>query len=600
MLTKGFLGHVVDFWSILDDARKIGIPVDPNSMQTLQTTLEEVILEINHIIQEIVPDELKLVSPKRRDGTFGYKKPPLKLINSAYSRFLTINKEWNERNGKLVNRWYHSTFDEYLSRNPFIKIDKKTGKERLRQTLTYQPIQLEDGSIISKWFLRSDFKPSKNQLINYINWKRQSLANSKNMEERKLAKFYKVPVRLDIKTRELKETTGKRALQDLLAKTGDQLLQLVIGDKDDEDGTLGERAGIRSIKKVIDNDIPRWTPAKDGSVHTTWGIKAASGQLDARSPNILNASKHTVIGKLFRQVISCTEDEILIECDKKSYHVATMGYAANDPDYIRFSQLDPHSYFTAYVANGIFGLPNLRMKDDEILDICKKYKKEEKWGWVRQHISKVIVLGNQLGLGARKIYINQNDAVVDPLTKSRVKPFRSSEEIKTLQLMLGEMFPLVEEYKKKIKRIAHNQGRLVNDWGYCQKFWEVYQMKFVEEENTWYQVPGTEAEKAIAFEVQSNAFGDIRDKLIQLKELGLLEKYPFVSSIHDSFIFRIQRKLSDNFLSDCYPILVAPSRVLKKECCPNGLVVGVEVAMGRNFGSYDKFKNPDGMKEIKL
>ena len=125
-------------------------------------------------------------------------------------------------------------------------------------------------------------------------------------------------------------------------------------------------------------------------------------------------------------------------------------------------------------------------------------------------------------------------------------------------------------------------------------------MKFVEEENTWYQVPGTEAEKAIAFEVQSNAFGDIRDKLIQLKELGLLEKYPFVSSIHDSFIFRIQRKLSDNFLSDCYPILVAPSRVLKKECCPNGLVVGVEVAMGRNFGSYDKFKNPDGMKEIKL
>ena len=599
-VTKGFIGHVVEFWPILDDARKLGMPVDLNAMSTLKTELERVIEETNQIIQELVPDELKLLSPVRKDGQLGYKKTP-KLVLELARTFEELEKNWNDRQGKEYENYFKLSFEEFLAKRKIIKYNKKTGKEIKRLTLTSKPVQLEDSSYKNIWYLRADFKPSKEQLSKYIEWKKIELQKSDDPDERKIAKFYNVPERLDIKTKELKQTTGKRALQDLLNRTGDDLLKLIIGDKDDEEGSLSEQAGIRSIKKVIDNDIPRWHPALDGSVHTTWGIKAASGQLDARSPNILNASKHTVIGKLFRQVISCPEDEILVECDKKSYHVATMGYCANDPKYIRFSQLDPHSYFTAYVANGVLGLPNLdTMGDDEILDICGRYKKDPKWKWVRQHISKVIVLGNQLGLGARKVFINQNDAVVDPISRTRVKPFRSVESIKTLQLMLGGMFGLVEKFKKQIRRIAHDNGVLVNDWGYCQKFWEVFQMQWKEEDNAWYQVPGTESEKAIAFLVQSNAFGDIRDKLIQLRNLGLLEKYPFVSSIHDSFVFRIKKKLLENFVADVHPILVSPSRRLIKPCCPDGLVVGVEISYGRNFADYDVAKNYEGMREFKI
>lgn len=596
-IVKGFLGHVIEFWPILNDAKRLGVPVDLNAMDTLRRELEQVIIETNLLIQELVPDSLKNLSPKNKEGQVtGYKRTP-KQIKDLVQIYNDIQTQWNSRNE--IEK-FNLTFQEFLNKRPIISINKKTGKETKKETLVCKSEELEDGTIVNRWFKRQDFKPSKEQLVRYINWKHTSLLGSSDPVERKMAKFYKVPERLDIKTKELKQTTGKRALQDLLNRTGDDLLKLVIGDKDDEDGNLSERAGIRSIKKVIDNDIPKWHPANDGCVHTTWGMVAASGQLDARNPNILNASKHTVVGKLFRKVISCPEDEIFVECDKKSYHVATMGYAANDPEYIRFSQLDPHSYFTAYVANGVLGLPTLAMSNQEILDICGRYKKDPKYKWVRQHISKVIVLGNQLGLGAKKVFINQNDAVVDPISRARVKPFRSVEEVKALQIMMGQMFPKVEKFKKEIRRIAHNQGKLVNDWGYVQRFWEVFQMSYKEEDNTWYQVPGTESEKAIAFLVQSNAFGDIRDKLIQLREAGLLEKYPFISSIHDSFVFRIKKKVLDNFVVDVYPILVSPSRVLVKECCPNGLVVGVDIAYGRNFADYDLVKNYDGMRELKI
>ena len=577
----GYLGHYVEFWPILDEARRIGLPIDRTGVAALTADLKAEIARINIEIQNLVPDEIKQLKPKVKDKKTGetrtgYKKPPKKLILA--NQFTLENNLW-------------------VATAPVVKVDPKTGKIKSKTTLVGE-LAASGDEWVSRWYQREDFKASSKQLIGYIEWKSAAMLASPDKVERKLARFYRVPQTIDLKTRGLRPTTGKKALQDLLDSTGDEVLLRIIGDKDHENGTLGERAGIRSLEKVINNDIPRWTPANDSSVHTTWGLTAASGQLDARNPNILNASKHTVVGKLFRKTISCSEDEILVECDKKSYHVATMGYCANSARYIRFSQIDPHSFFTAYVAKGELGLPKFEMSDREIKEICSRYKKHSRWGWVRQHISKVIVLGNQLGLGARKIFINQNAATLDPETRQRVKPFRSIEHVKGLQQILSDLFPEVDEFKKRIRRLAA-QSSLTNEWGYTQKFWEVFAWKYSPEENNWYEVPGTESEKAIAFPVQSTAFGDIRDKLLQLSSMGLLARYPFVSSIHDSWVFRILRSRLERFMEEVYPVLVSPSRRLIKPCCPEGLTVGVEVFWGRNFADCSE-SNPEGMRELKI
>src|SRR4029077_7630046 len=89
---------------------------------------------------------------------------------------------------------------------------------------------------------------------------------------------------------------------------------------------------------------------KDGCVHTTWGFSAPSGQINSYAPNVLNLSKWTVNGQIFRRMIAAPEGYSFIEFDKKSFHVATLGYCAEDASYIRFSQLDPHSIFASYIC----------------------------------------------------------------------------------------------------------------------------------------------------------------------------------------------------------------------------------------------------------
>ena len=58
-----------------------------------------------------------------------------------------------------------------------------------------------------------------------------------------------------------------------------------------------------------------------GFVHTTYGYKASSGQMDARSPNVMNASKHTSLGQRFRRVVRALPSYALVETDVSAYHI---------------------------------------------------------------------------------------------------------------------------------------------------------------------------------------------------------------------------------------------------------------------------------------
>ena len=178
-------------------------------------------------------------------------------------------------------------------------------------------------------------------------------------ELEKLYEAYEVPKTLKTK----RETTGKKELEIIYEKTGDRVLEMVVK--------------IRSYDVNLSNYIPNWKPSRDGRVHTTWGYGAPTGQFDSRGPNILNCSKHTEFGNEFRGIIEAPKGYCFVEFDKKSYHVGTMGYCANDRDYIRFSQIDPHSILGSYIDPSVIGGSiDLKWSDEDIRKAAGEFKKQ--------------------------------------------------------------------------------------------------------------------------------------------------------------------------------------------------------------------------------
>lgn len=276
-----------------------------------------------------------------------------------------------------------------------------------------------------------------------------------------------------------------------------------------------------------------------------------------------------------------------VEFDYRSFHVAMMGFVAKDSNYIRFSQIDPHSIFTSWIIPPGFVPPvDLdNMDDREIIGYCKKIKDDKENAKKRQKVAKPCVLGNQLGLGPMRFY-RQNKPHVKSLAHAR-----------QLQTRLGEGFPLVERFKIETREKAERQTYLQNYYGRVQRFYEVFRHVFNKRTGRWEKKFGSESDKTVGFEVQSNAFDMLIEKVLQMGKLGWLDRYLFTNTIHDSLIFLPQRGHLDNCIADVGGLMVAPSTTLVNSAAPQGLRVGVEWAAGRNWKKWDSVSNPEGMKE---
>jgi len=470
---------------------------------------------------------------------------------------------------KQIYRSYYEKFslENKLSHlKPFPQLAlEKLGMARITNLI--------DGVEIKRWANVKEFKPSKEQVIRYLKWKMKTLSNSPNKEDRKLAKEYYIPLTL----KEKKETTGKKEIEALIDATGDELLTKI--------------TEYRSVKKMIDNDLKNWKPGEDGKVHAKLKFTAPSGQLNATNPNILNCAKHTETGQLFRRIVEAPVGRCFIEFDKSAFHVAMMGFCAGDKSYIKFSQHNPHSIFTSWTLEDYPDI-DLNWSDDEIdlavkelnSDISPKGRK-----WVRDNICKHTVLGNQLGLGPRK------------LQRMNRRNITSIKQAISLQEKLKERFPLVEQFKEYITKKADKETILINNFGFLQEFWDVLHPTYDKRNSCWIEGHGSDYERAIAFLVQSNSFGMMKYEHWKLENKGLLERYCYCNNIHDSNIFMPEIGDRDRCIEDVYGVMSDfCSLLVNKATDEKGLRVGVEVSVGRNWQKFDKDKNPEGMREIKI
>jgi DNA polymerase I-like protein with 3'-5' exonuclease and polymerase domains len=348
-----------------------------------------------------------------------------------------------------------------------------------------------------------------------------------------------------------KDTTAKKELVRLAHRTGDDFYLRVIE--------------YRELGKARGTYVEGFKPHADGRVHTTFTFDTATAQLSSRNPNCQNFPKHGRLAKPLRKMIAAPPGHLLVEWDYKAYHVLTTGFCAEDAAYMRMARLDMHSY----VAGCFLGTwkPEVMEESDEALqDRFRWFKTDPDRKRVRDKQSKPSILGIGFGMGARRLY------------QENLEHFQDERTTKRFLDLLGRIFPKVFAWQSKIRQLAHDQQYLRSPFGHMRRFYEV----FVWDYKTSSYKNGDQAEEAVAFLPANIAFGNIRETMKELTRRGL--DAGLVNTIHDSLVWEIPATALDRHLADVYPVLTAPSKVLRHPTlAPDGLSVDVEVVAGANW-----------------
>lgn len=559
-----YMDHVVDLGRIKGEMEDRGFPVDERERERLGSELEEERGEIDKNIQEIHPDELKLIHPTKqfKDGSvrFGYVKEPPE-VKLLWQRWRIAKDKIEKRGGKCKE------FEDW--------VEEKLGLITVETWEGPVDQMLIPGTQPTKRFAKLlPFKASKEQVVTYLNWKRKKLLEE---GKRKQADAYTVPLHLKTK----RETTGKDELYGIMFKTQDPLIENILE--------------YRSVNKLITNDVKNWMPRMDGRVHSTFGFGPPSGQFSSRRPNILNASKHTKRGPRFRRIVVAPKGRVLIEFDKKSFHVATMGFVAKDASYIRASQIDPHSIFTSWVI----GQPiDPAEEEGEIREKISWLKKNwvppqnmvgiENFTDLRNKQCKHALLGHQNGIGPRKLWWNHR------------REIESQKRAQELQSMLAGVWPRTVKWQDQIRRKAQLERVLQNEFGRVCYFHEVFSYRFDKRSGKWREYAGSEYNEAVAWPIQSNAFDMMWSELRRLDRRGALDEFGFVNTIHDSLIFMPWEKDAEVCMQVVTEEMGKPCPWLVNEATgEGGLSVRVDVSMGKNWGKWDRDDNPGGMRDVR-
>lgn len=539
-----------------------GFPVDEEKRLQLVSHVETEIAREDNILQKSVSSDLRNIKPKE-----GYKREP-KIISEHRIEYTRAIERMQARGISTENI---RSFEQWAeSRTGLTFRDFGTVDGDFQQALEFDLPDDEwgDGSDgigdderIWRWCRLEPFKASSDQLIRY-------------MEDKG------IPVPRSVKKtkdggKEERDTTGKKELIEVWEKCGDPVLESSIK--------------IRSLGKMLSNDLPNWKPAKDGSVHTTFKFDPPSFQLSSSSPNIQNAKKHEPdsiskilgLGKKFRGIVKAPPGRCIVEFDKKSFHVAMMGFQARDPLYLKWAKIDMHSVVTSYIV----GQPiSLSLSESDAKLAVKEIKKHFKI--IRDTQGKPTVLGNQLGLGAQKLW-QTNKTYVDE-AGVRQEGIRSRKEAERLQELLAGMFPKTHLYKKRIKEEAHYRGYLRSLHGALRHFFDVMRWDY----RARGFKNGSEAEEAQSHNLQSDAFGMIHSEILDMGENSeILEEHWFANTVHDSVIMIPEIGKRDRCIEEVYGFMNKPDGVLVDQTmCPNGLSIGVDVSVSPEAGCWNELQ----------
>jgi len=549
--TLGYLGQVYHVRPVLEAMERRGMPIDDSARLALDREFTTAQSALGKEIQSLAPASCGRVHPKE-----GYKGVPPE-VKKAQENW--PEGDWD--NGFDDGERYHYEQREFA----VAAVDETTGEPVAQQ--------------VTRWCRVYDFNPnSRPQVLAYIRAKAHPVPKSKEENDDGTQK----------------DTTGEKELRRLAVRTGDSFYLKVIE--------------YRGFTKLRSTYIDGFVPSHDGCVHTTFTFAPAIGQLSSRNPNIQNFTKlkpTVALAKAMRRMVAAKPGNILTEWDFKSCHIITLGFLAEDLQYMRLGRLDMHSFVAGHFLKLWDGFKIVSESDDALRARFKWLKSDPDRKRVRDDQAKHGILGIGNGLRAKGLYERYLESFPPTICPDcqgrRTEPgvrgprkcracagtgSQSGQRTAEAVLDVAEaLFPKVFAYQECQRKEAHERQVLTTPFGYARRFYEVY--RWDAKRGAWGH--GDQAEEAVAYRLANIAFGHIREKLKELHAAGLDEKYGLFNNVHDNFMFNFPKELLEDHIREVYPVLTSPSTVLRHPTiCPDGLVIDVEGAYGENWAEMEE------------
>lgn len=408
-----------------------------------------------------------------------------------------------------------------------------------------------------RWNKRGEFNPSSPvQIKQYIEWKYGKDAIPHNKKTGR-------------------ETTGNEEIERVAKRYNDKVLFTII-----DSSSAGDK-----LSSFINN----WPIASDGRVHPTFTNNPATFRLSSVRPNSQNfPHRSEELDKMREMIIAGAEpgdDWWIVEADYSGIEAIEVGHYAHDSDYVRLAMLGVHSF----LASNILGRPidlsldtrSLKMAIGEAKRLSKKTLAAGTATAVYD-VAKRVIHGSNYGMGKKLMHDSYPEA------------FPTQADAGKLQDMYFSLFPKVKKWQERVVDIAYEQCCLVNDFGYRRWFWDAKRWAFNQRTNGWELVPSGDAKKIISTLPQGSAAAIIRGAMLSPSFQSLVNEQLAMIQIHDSLVCRARTREVEDVVERLTKAMTYP--IIEQ----SGLVIPVEVKVGRNWRSYDKDDNPRGMKEFDL
>lgn len=529
---------------VLDPWERRGIPMSKLRLDEFRTWLGE---EVDRMVAQLsnhIPPELNKKHPQD-----GYKGPPEQVrdwIRERYSsRFDPVEKFYKNGRSKMV-----------ASKTKVGDVYREVMNDlQLRAEMLYKFPQYEVGTFGEDQRLYEvvPFNPrSSKQMIEYIKHK-----------------GYEVPKTF----KDNKETTSDKLMKRLQEQT--------------KDPVIGHAREIRVYEKMRDSYTGKvvdgvaqggWVPDADGRLRTR-ALTKSTWQFSSVSPNVFTMPKRR--GELaiqFRRCMAAEPGRVLVEFDFKSFHSLTTAALAGDDVMWRMAKIDHHSYTAGWLVRYPGIERAVQMTDEDLkqylIEIKKKHKK------VRDEQAKPLNHGTNFGQSYRRLYFENEEY------------FESEAQAKQLLLLLKRVYPKTFAWQEQLlESLDTYKGRtphLQSVWGARRWFWDVWIWKR-NYQGEWYKAKGQDAEKALAFLPANHAHGMFRLKLLEMAELGYLDRYELVNFPHDAMVFHPPKALAEECIHNVKEWMEAPVMELAHPVlCPEGFSCGVDVQIGPDLGSMEE------------
>ena len=580
---RGYWGQVYRVRPVLSAMEDQGVPINDAARVKLGDEFDVAKAELDNWLDAQVGDECRGIDPKE-----GLKQFPKEVKERCLAAGLLFPKGpfmgFNEPDGMIapvvaphiVEPFTDKDGDSYYYKVRDFEVEGVGEKQEPTKRL------------VKRWCRVYRFNPnSRDQVFAYMDWKGHDRPKDKHREDE-----YGVNP----------DTSGAKELTRLANRTGDPFYLKVI-----------ESRGYGKLKGTY---VEGFKPGADHKVHSTITFDTAIGQLSSRNPNIQNFPKlkPTVkLAKAMRAMIDATAIDPAFEIsewDYKSCHALTLGFLAEDPDYMRLTRLDVHSAVAGHMLELWNVRDILKESDEELRKRFKWLKSNPEWKLVRDDQAKHGILGIGNGLrpkGLHERYMENFTLGACPdcklhgirrackLCKGTGVPSGLKVAERLFDILEG-LFPKLFLYHESERRTAHERMQLISPFLHVRRFYEVYRWNSRKKNKTtgllgdWDH--GDQSEQAVSFRHPNIAFGHIRETLKAVHYSGLAAKWGMFNNVHDSLMFMYPSEMRAEHVADIAPMMRAPSVILKNKLCPTGLVIDIEASAGPNWRDLEEIKLP--------